>query len=103
MRAARPPRPGGGGQTWATFLRNHAHETWACDFLQVVDLGFRSLFAFCIVELGSRRVVHVGVTRHPTDAWAAQQLREATPFGQRPAYLLRDNDRTYGVRLNVAC
>jgi putative transposase len=41
-------------------------------------------------------VVHVGVTRHPTDTWVAQQLREATPFGRRPAYLLRDNDRKYG-------
>jgi len=103
MRAARTPRPGGGGQTWSAFLRNHAHEPWACDFLQVVDVGFRSLFAFFVVELGSRRVVHVGVTRHPTDAWLAQQLREATPFDQRPRYLIRDNDRKYGVRLNVAC
>jgi putative transposase len=23
------------GQTWRTFLRNHAAEVWACDFLQV--------------------------------------------------------------------
>ena len=61
-----------------------------------MDLGFRALFAFVIVELGSRRVVHVGVTRHPTDAWVAQQLREATPFEQRPQYLIRDNDRKYG-------
>jgi putative transposase len=96
MRAARPPQPRGGGQTWAAFLRNHAHETWACDFLQVVDLRFRPLFACCIVALGSRRVVHVGVTRHPTDAWAAQQLREATPFGAAPRSLIRDNDRKYG-------
>ncbi len=96
MRAARPQPTGGGGQTWATFLRNHAHEPWACDFLQVVDLRFRALFAFCIVELGSRRVVHVGVTRHPTDAWVAQQLREATPFGTAPRFLIRDNDRKYG-------
>jgi len=96
LRAARPQRPGGGGQTWATFLRNHAHETWACDFLPIVDLGFRTLFAFFLVELGSRRVVHVGVTRHPTDAWVAQQLREATPFDQRPRFLIRDNDRKYG-------
>ncbi len=96
MRAARPPQPGGRGQTWTTFLHNHAHETWACDFLQVVDVGFRSLFAFFVVELGSRRVVHVGVTRHPTDAWVAQQLREATPFDQRPRYLIRDNDGKYG-------
>ena len=87
MRAARPPRSGGGGQTWATFLRNHAHDTWACDFLPVVDRGFRSLFAFVIVEHGSRRVVHLGVTRHPTDAWVAQQLREATSFAQRPLCL----------------
>ena len=42
------------------------------------------------------RVVHVGVTRHPTDAWVAQQLREATPFGERPTYLIRDNDSKYG-------
>ena len=41
-------------------------------------------------------MVHVGVTRHPTDAWVAQQLREATPFDQRPTYLLRDNDSKYG-------
>jgi putative transposase len=38
----------------------------------------------------------MGVTRHPTDAWVAQQLREAMPFGQRPRYLVRDNDSTYG-------
>jgi putative transposase len=95
-RPARPSRPP--GQTWATFLRNHTHELWACDFLQVTDLLFRPLFAFFIVELGSRRVVHVGVTRHPTDAWVAQQLREATPYGERPRFLLRDNDAKYGAR-----
>ena len=97
MRAARPPRPPGRCQTWATFLRNHAHEIWACDFLQVIDLGFRSLFAFFVVDLDSRRVVHVGVTRHPTDAWVAQQLREATPFGTAPRFLLRDNDGKFGA------
>ncbi len=42
-------------------------------------------------------MVHVGVTRHPTDAWVAQQLREATPFGQRPHYLVRDNDGKFGA------
>jgi len=55
-----------------------------------------SLFAFVVVALGSRRVVHVGVTRHPTDAWVARQLREATPFDQRPRCLIRDNDAKYG-------
>ena len=35
MRQARPPRPH--GQTWATFLHNHAKNIWACDF--VGDIG----------------------------------------------------------------
>ncbi len=96
MRAARPPRPCGSGQTWAAFLRNHADETWACDFLPVTDLLFHPLYAFFVVALGSRRVVHVGITRHPTDVWVAQQLREATPFDQRPRYLIRDRDSKYG-------
>jgi len=92
----RAPRPR--GQTWTAFLRNHAPDSWACDFLPVTDRLFRPLCACFVIALDSRRVVHVGVTRHPTDAWVAQQLREATPFDQRPHYLIRDNDGTFGPR-----
>jgi putative transposase len=42
------------------------------------------------------RRIHLKVTRSPTDPWVAQQLREATPFGQTPTYLIRDNDRKFG-------
>lgn len=84
------------GQTWATFITNHASETWACDFVQIYDLLFRTVFVFFIIELGSRRVVHVNVTRHPTDAWVAQQVRETTPYDERPRFLIRDNDSKYG-------
>jgi putative transposase len=63
----------------------------------VTDLLCRPLCACFLVERGSRRVGHLGVTRHPTDAWVAQQLREATPYGEGPRFLLRDNDRTYGA------
>lgn len=85
-------------QNWCTFLRNHAPQVWACDFLPVYDLFFRPLFIFFIIELGSRRVVHFGVTRSPTDKWTAQQLREATPFGQAPKFLIRDNDSKYAEK-----
>ena len=84
------------GQKWSTFLRTHAAQIWACDFLQVTDLFFRPLFAFFLIELQSRKVIHVGVTRSPTDAWVAQQLREATPYGQAPKYLIHDNDSKFG-------
>ncbi len=94
LREARPPHRA--DQGWATFLRNHAPDIWACDFLPVTDLLFRPLYAFFIVALETRRMVHVGVTRYPTDVWVAQQLREATPFDQRPRYLVRDNDSKYG-------
>jgi putative transposase len=91
LRKARPP-----GQAGSTFLHQHAPEIWACDFLQVRNLFFRPLFAFFNVELGSRRVVHIGVTRAPSDLWVAHQLREATPFGQGPKVLVRDNDAQFG-------
>ncbi len=70
MRNVRTRQPR--SQTWRTFLHSHAQQIWACDFLPVTDLFFRSLFAFFIVELHSRRVIHVGVTRSPTDAWTAR-------------------------------
>jgi hypothetical protein len=44
----------------------------------------------------SLRVSHVGVTRSPTDPWVAQHLREATPYGQAPQYLICDHDSKFG-------
>jgi len=82
MRRLREPRPP--GQGWSTFLRNHDHETWACDFLQTYDLLFRSICAFFFAEIGSRRIVHVAAPRTPSSAWVTQQLREGAPIGRMP-------------------
>ena len=73
-----------------------ARRAWACDFLQTYDLLFRPIFAFFVVALGSRRVVPVGVTRSPASAWVAQLFREATPGGDGPRFLIRDNDDKFG-------
>ncbi len=83
-------------------LVNHMHQTWACDFLQLYDIWFQPIFAFFIIDLGSRKVVHVGVTRNPTTTWVAQQLRNATPFGEGPRFLIRDNDDKFGVDFDRA-
>lgn len=88
--------PDRSGQTWATFLENHRSQIWACDFLQLYDIWFRPIFAFFIVDLGSRSVVQVGVTRNPDTTWVAQQLRNATPWGTAPRFIIRDNDNRFG-------
>ena len=94
MAKARPPELPR-GQTWHTFLRNHA--VWACDFLQTYDVWFRPIFAFFFIDINSKRVVHVGVIRSPTVEWTAQQLRNITPFGEGPQFIIRDNDRKFGA------
>jgi putative transposase len=95
MRAARGPRIG--GQTWSTFLNNHADQTWACDFIQTYDLLFRPIFTFVIIELHSRHVLHASVTRSPSDQWVAQQLRNTLLDHEAPRFLIRDNDSKFGA------
>jgi transposase InsO family protein len=87
-----------GGQHWRTFLKNHAHEIWACDFTVVHTLFFKPLYVFVVMEHESRRIVHTAVTTNPTDEWTAQQIREATPWGKRPKYLIHDNDGKFGSK-----
>src|SRR5450432_3176328 len=54
------------GQRWTTFIRNHLHETWACDFFVLVTGRFRVLYVFVVLSLGRRTIVHAGVTEHPS-------------------------------------
>jgi putative transposase len=64
-RIKRPP-----SQTWKTFLQNHIGEIVAIDFLTVPTIRLRVLFVFLVIEHKRRRVVHFGVTEHPTAEWA---------------------------------
>jgi putative transposase len=75
----------------------HGKDIWTCVFVPVVTLFFQTIHAFVNVQMESRRVVHCGVTAHPTDAWAAKQQREATPFVQIPKVLICDNDSKFGA------
>jgi putative transposase len=83
-------------QSWKTFISNHMHDTWAMDFFTVPTITFRVLYVFVVINHSRRQVVHIAVTRYPTMSWTVQQLREAMPFGERPKYLIRDNDSIYG-------
>ena len=89
------------GQNWATFLKNYASEIWSCDFTTVHTLFFKPICILVFMELESRHIVHTAVTTNPTDDWTAQQLREATAWGNKPKYLIRDNDNKFGKRFKV--
>jgi transposase InsO family protein len=82
-------------QTWASFVQNHVGDIWACDFTVVYDWLFRPWHIFVMMELKTRRIVHSAVTKSPTDEWTAQQLREATPWGHGPKYLIHDRDSKF--------
>jgi putative transposase len=88
-------------ETWATFLKNQAGDIWACDFTVVYDWLFRQWYIFVVLELKRRRIVHAMVTQYPTDEWTAQQLREATPWGRGPKYLVRDRDSKYAAHFSA--
>jgi putative transposase len=59
-------------------------------------LAFTVAYVFVIMEIASRRIVHANVTTSPTLPWVQQQVREATPTGTTPRFLVHDNDAIYG-------
>ena len=91
VRHRKPP-----SQTWRTFLDNHMKSLVSVDFFTVPTIRFQVLYVFLVLAHDRRRIVHFGVTAHPTAAWTAQQLREAFPWDGAPRYLLRDRDRIFG-------
>ena len=62
----------------------------------VQTVRFQILYVFLVLAHDRRRIVHMGVTAHPTAEWTTQQLREAFPWDSLPRYLLRDRDRIFG-------
>jgi hypothetical protein len=56
----------------------------------------RILFVLVLLSHDRRRIVHLGLTEHPTAAWTAQQIVEALPDDTAPPWLLRDRDAIYG-------
>ena len=86
-------------QSWKTFLSNHRKELWAMDFFVVPTLCFKVLYVLIIISHDRRKIVHFAVTSNPCSAWVAQQIREATPYGEVPKYLLHDNDKIFTSKL----
>jgi transposase InsO family protein len=92
VRRRNPP-----SQSWKTFLRNHGEAIAAIDMCVVPTVTFELLFAFLVLGHGRRHLLWFEVTRHPTAEWLARQITEAFPWASAPTYLVRDNDRAYGL------
>ena len=91
------PRPDRPLQTWKTFVRNHMEGIAAIDLFVVPTIGFQQLFAFLVLRYERRQLLWFAVTRNPTAEWLARQITEAFPWDTTPEYLIRDNDRAFGV------
>ena len=80
-----------------TFLQNHLGEIVAIDFFKVPTIRLQVLFVFLVIEHKRRKVLHFGVTEHPTTGWTAQQLVETFSDRDDKYYLIRDRDSIYGL------
>jgi putative transposase len=91
------PAPRRAGPTWSEFLRAQAHGILAFDFLTVETAWLRTLYILFAMELASRRVHILGVTRNPESAWVTQQARNLAVGErlERLQFVIRDRDTKF--------
>ncbi len=86
-------------QRWSTFVRNHAKAIIAADFLTVVTARFQFLYVFVVMEVGTRKILHVNLTSHPTAEWTLQQFREAIASEHDYRFVIVDRDTKFSEDL----
>ncbi|MBN1656384.1 MAG: hypothetical protein JXA30_21625, partial [Deltaproteobacteria bacterium] len=84
------------GQKWKTFIENHKGQIYACDFLTQYSAFFNVVYIFVVMELGPRRIAHFNLSESPGLDWVKQQIREISPYGEGPRFLIHDNDGIFG-------
>ncbi len=88
---------------WSKFTRHRwsiSARPQQCDFFVAVTATFRLLYVFVVIEHGSRRLLRVDVTRHPSADWTLQQLRDVIGFDDPHRYLIHDRDSIFAKHLD---
>ena len=91
---------GSSDQRWKTFVWNHAQAIVACDFFVCLTATCRIMYVFVAMEIGSRRILHLNVTQHPTTDWTIQQFREFLAFDHPYRFVIHDRDSIFSARLD---
>ena len=77
-------------------------EIIACDFFTSVTATFQVMYVFIAIEIGSRRILHVNVTDHPTAEWTRQQFREFVDGQSGHRYVVHDRDTIFSAKVDEA-
>jgi len=83
------------GPSWSEFLNNHKFKI-GIDFTSLISLMGHQLFIFVIINLDSRKLIHINVTLNPCSEWIKQQFRNAfLDTDDYPTLCICDNDQIF--------
>lgn len=93
------PQRRSSSQHWMTLVRTYTRSLAACDFVVALTFRVQLIYVFIVMEVGSRKILHVNVAPYPAASWTLQQLREAIPSDHEYRWLIHDRSDIFSEKL----